>query len=183
MAITPTGRSEEDLATFGVLQGAQIGEEVPVRSASASIGSAERNDIVISDDTVSANHALLEFADGAWRLTDLDSTNGTVVEGVRLAPQVPTPLPFGSTVRVGGVRLQFRGVQGAKPEEAPPPPEVEVESAEPPRRRTLPLWLLVVVVVLVAIAVYVVVVWAAEPGLAAAAALVPLLSRPPPPLA
>jgi pSer/pThr/pTyr-binding forkhead associated (FHA) protein len=180
MSISPTGDSEDALATFGVLQGAQFGEVVPVRSVSVRIGSAERNDLVISDDSVSASHAVLEFEDGAWRLTDLDSTNGTVVEGVRLAPQVPTPLPYGSSVRVGGVRLQFRAVAGARPEEAPPP-EPATEPEERPRRRALPVWLLVVVAVLLALVIFAVVVFASPPAGVSSAVLVPLLSRPPPP--
>lgn len=182
MSISPTGRRDDALAAFGVLQGPQFGEEVPVHAASVRIGSAERNDIVISDDTVSATHAVLEFVDGSWRLTDLDSTNGTVVEGVRLAAGVPTPLPYGSSVRVGGVRLHFRAVEGARPEEAPAPVEPTKPAEEaPPRRRTLPLWLLVLAVVLVALAVYVVSLVAQAPLAVVAPAAVPLLARRPPP--
>ena len=70
-------------------------------------------DVVVDDDSVSAQHARLEYDMGGWRITDLQSTNGTAVEGVRLAPGVPTPLPYGVTVRLGGVQLQFREVEHA----------------------------------------------------------------------
>jgi len=164
MSISPTGPSDDALAAFGVLQGPQFGEQVPVRGTSVRIGSSDRNDIVISDDTVSSSHALLEFEDGSWRLTDLESTNGTVVEGVRLAPEVPTPIQYGSAVRIGGVRLQFREIEGARPEEAPPPePVASAPDDAAPRRRALPVWLVVVVVLLLALAVAAVAVWAAPP--------------------
>jgi hypothetical protein len=179
MAISPIGPSDGALAAFGVLQGPQFGEEVPVRGTSVRIGSAERNDIVIPDDTVSASHALLEFEDGAWRLTDLESTNGTVVEGVRLAPEVPTPIQYGSTVRIGAVRLQFREVAGARPEDAPPPePAAATPDQEPPRRRALPLWVVIVVVVLLALAVAAVAVWAAPPLMLLDSAAAPAVLEP-----
>jgi pSer/pThr/pTyr-binding forkhead associated (FHA) protein len=38
-------------------------------------------DIVLSGPAVSRQHARLNFRDGIWILQDLDSTNGTVVNG------------------------------------------------------------------------------------------------------
>jgi pSer/pThr/pTyr-binding forkhead associated (FHA) protein len=38
-------------------------------------------DIVLSDLTVSRRHVRLVFSDGTWSLRDLDSTNGTSVNG------------------------------------------------------------------------------------------------------
>ena len=39
-------------------------------------------DVVLSDPSVSRRHARLVFRDGNWVLQDLDSTNGTTVNGV-----------------------------------------------------------------------------------------------------
>ncbi|HEX5727340.1 MAG TPA: FHA domain-containing protein, partial [Longimicrobiaceae bacterium] len=110
----------------------------------------------IDDDSVSAAHARLEWDLGAWRITDLESTNGTSVEGVRLAPHVPTPLQYGATVRLGGVRLQLREAAGADPASAragfvPPPP---VPTLKEERRFRLPVWLLLVILVLAAVATW-----------------------------
>jgi hypothetical protein len=41
-------------------------------------------DVVLSDPGVSRRHARLFFRDGAWVVQDLDSTNGTIVNGVRV---------------------------------------------------------------------------------------------------
>lgn len=38
-------------------------------------------DVVLTDPTVSRRHARLRFRDGNWVLRDLDSTNGTTVNG------------------------------------------------------------------------------------------------------
>jgi hypothetical protein len=39
-------------------------------------------DVVLDDLTVSRKHARLTFRDGSWVLHDLESTNGTIVNGV-----------------------------------------------------------------------------------------------------
>ena len=45
------------------------------------IGRHPSCDVVLGDDTVSRRHAQLTFRDGGWILRDLDSTNGTRVNG------------------------------------------------------------------------------------------------------
>jgi predicted component of type VI protein secretion system len=157
MEITPLGDRSGALAAFGIQSGPQAGKEVPVRSPVVRIGRAAGNDVVIPDDSVSAAHARLEFDQGAWRLTDLESTNGTYVEGVRLAPQVPTPLGYGSSVRFGGIPLHFRAVETADPAAA------RAEYVEPERApgireagsggRRIPVWLVLLLLVLLAVAV------------------------------
>ena len=149
MTIRPTGDLEGALAAFGVQAGPQEGDEVPIRSRTARIGRGPSNDVVIDDDSISGSHARLDWDTGAraWRLTDLGSTNGTFVEGVRLAVHVPTPLPFGTSVRFGAVRLHFRAAYvddsvGQAPAVAPPPvaPAAGASPAGvPPTRRAAQL--------------------------------------------
>ena len=142
--------SQPALAEFALLAGPRRGEELPVRAPVVSIGQGPQNDLVIDDDSVSKIHARLEFLLEGWRLTDLDSTNGTTVEGVRLAPGVPTPLAYGSSVRFGGVKMVFRDVDQADPEAAlksyTPPDAAEPER---PRHFRLPLWLFLVILLIV----------------------------------
>jgi hypothetical protein len=45
------------------------------------IGRHPSCDVVIADDTVSRRHAQLIFRDGGWIVRDLDSTNGTRLNG------------------------------------------------------------------------------------------------------
>lgn len=59
---------------------------VPLRGQRLTIGRLESNDLVFSQDvTVSRNHAILERFDNGWRVRDLRSSNGTFVNGIRVA--------------------------------------------------------------------------------------------------
>jgi hypothetical protein len=145
------------LASFGIAAGPRYGEQIPVPAPVVTIGRASGCELVIDDDSVSARHARLEFDLGAWRITDLESINGTAIEGVKLAPNVPTPLPYGSTVRLGGVRLQFQEVDSADLDAArrayvPPPKESTLK--EERRGFRFPLWLALLIVILLALAAY-----------------------------
>jgi pSer/pThr/pTyr-binding forkhead associated (FHA) protein len=148
------------LATFGVAAGPRYGEQIPVPAPVVTVGRGADADVVIDDDSVSASHARLEFDLGAWRITDLGSTNGTAVEGVKLAPNVPTPLPYGSAVRFGGVKLQFLEVESADLEAARAaylPPAKDVSLKEERRGFRFPLWLAALVIILLALLAYAIV--------------------------
>jgi len=149
-SLAPSGRPEH-LASLALMAGPRYGEELPVPSPVVILGRAAGCDVVIDDDSVSARHARLEFDLGTWRLTDLQSTNGTAVEGVKLAPDVPTPLPYGATVRLGGVQLQFREAEGADVQAAAAgfvPPEAPPTLREERSGARFPLWLVLLVLIL-----------------------------------
>jgi hypothetical protein len=48
------------------------------------VGRSRASDVVLSDPEVSRRHAQLRFRDGKWILEDLQSRNGTTVNGVRV---------------------------------------------------------------------------------------------------
>lgn len=53
-------------------------------AACLTLGRAPDCGLVFGDDTVSRHHARLELRDGRWFLVDLDSSNGTLVNGRRV---------------------------------------------------------------------------------------------------
>lgn len=157
MSNTPGSDPARALAKLGMLAGPRIGEEIPVLHPVVNVGKGTQNELVLADDSVSTRHARLAYEDGHWRLTDLDSTNGTFVEGVRLAPNVPTPLAYGHSVRFGGVRMQFREVYDADPEAARAsyePPEPAPRLADRARGFRLPVWIVALVVLVLAIVAF-----------------------------
>jgi hypothetical protein len=67
--------------------GIQNGLEFIIRKPVTTFGRALDNDIVIESGDVSRHHARLEFADDTLRVIDLNSTNGTRVNGKSIRSQ------------------------------------------------------------------------------------------------
>ena len=70
------------------------------------IGGNPSNDIVIDHSTVSAQHALLLRVRDSYWLKDLNSTNGTRINGVLVTD---AELKDGDTIRFGSVIAVFAG--------------------------------------------------------------------------
>jgi pSer/pThr/pTyr-binding forkhead associated (FHA) protein len=111
-----------------------------------SIGRDSTNEIVINDAEVSRRHARLTFQGGKYVLEDLGSTNGTFVNGQRLAG--PRVLKAGEVVSFGEqiilvfeVTSQDEGATMVSPRAAavpsaarpatPPPPPAEYAGSVP----------------------------------------------------
>lgn len=73
----------------------------------ATIGRLETNDIPIPDPGLSRHHAEISTENGHFILTDLGSTNGTFVNGKRIAEK---PLKDGDKIDIGKVSLVFRSL-------------------------------------------------------------------------
>src|SRR5437763_3114021 len=92
-------------ASFLVRSGGLMGRRLPVKTPVVNLGRADYNDIVLPDPSVSTSHAKLQRREGVWVLVDLDSTNGTFVEGERVSGEAP--LGPGTMVGLGDVQLLF----------------------------------------------------------------------------
>jgi pSer/pThr/pTyr-binding forkhead associated (FHA) protein len=99
------------LANFLVRSGALKGQRLIVRTPVANIGRADYNDLVVPDESVSTSHAKLQRREGVWVLVDLESTNGTFVDGERISTD--TPIAPGTLVRFGDVQLVFEPTDDA----------------------------------------------------------------------
>jgi hypothetical protein len=71
------------------------------------VGRHSANDLILEDPSASKEHALLQYEGGQARLTDLDSMNGTSVNGQALKAQVATPLRDGDAIAFGDVRFMY----------------------------------------------------------------------------
>lgn len=70
------------------------------------IGRAGNSDVVIADDFASSMHAKLVLVGEDWVLQDLNSTNGTFLDGKRVTtPQTVKP---GMTIRIGTTTFELR---------------------------------------------------------------------------
>ncbi|MCX7801368.1 MAG: FHA domain-containing protein, partial [Fimbriimonadales bacterium] len=71
----------------------------------------EDNDIVIGDPYCSGRHAELRIDEGLIRIIDLESTNGTWVNGVRIGPNQPREIKIGDEMRFGNTVLRVEALQ------------------------------------------------------------------------
>jgi hypothetical protein len=87
-----------------LLEGLDAGRCFIVSAPGASVGRISPADIVLADSEVSRTHCRLALENGILTATDLNSTNGTFVDGVRISR--PTQVPVGAILRVGRLPLK-----------------------------------------------------------------------------
>lgn len=78
--------------------------QVQLTQGRTSVGRRPYNDIVLEHLSVSGEHAVLLLDNGRVTLQDLDSTNGSYVNGQAVRQQ---PLAPGDVVELGACRLTF----------------------------------------------------------------------------
>ena len=77
--------------------------------AITTLGRDVNNAIVVDDEFVSAEHAVLTFRGRTWYVEDLASTNGTFVNGSPV--DGVAPLGYGDEIQLGQVRLRLDRVR------------------------------------------------------------------------
>ena len=96
-----------------------------------SIGRDASCDLAIPHMTVSRRHAQLERTKDGWLITDLESTNGTRVNGWRVRGKVP--VRAGDVVSFGNLETVFwRGDDPVPVQGADPPAHPAMAVASPP---------------------------------------------------
>ena len=80
------------------------GTRLTIGADPLTIGRLPECDVVVSDPAVSRRHAEIRRRDGTFVVVDLDSTNGTRVNGAGVRDRV---LNDGDEIRVGSVALRF----------------------------------------------------------------------------
>ncbi len=92
-----------DALEFGVGGARQV---VPLGDSPFHIGRGGSNHLQLAGNlTVSRNHAALERTDLGWRVRDLDSSNGTFVNGIRV--EQSAAVHPGDVIEVGHSRLRL----------------------------------------------------------------------------
>jgi DNA-binding NtrC family response regulator len=87
-----------------VLSGPDKGEAFVLDRPELTIGSKEDNSVILSDPTVSRTHAVLLETGGRYVIKDLNSTNGTYLDGVLVKEAV---LEFGRTMTLGETEMKL----------------------------------------------------------------------------
>ncbi len=97
------------LANLIVRKGQLKGHRFPIRVPIVNVGRAEYNDVVVPDSSVSSAHAKVQLREGIWVVVDLDSTNGTFLDGDRVSGEAP--IAPGAVIRFGEVSVVFESTK------------------------------------------------------------------------
>ncbi|MBW3622834.1 MAG: FHA domain-containing protein [Armatimonadetes bacterium] len=97
------------------------GNAYPLYPGVSTLGRQDTT-VLIQDPTVSRRHARITLDEGGLRIEDLDSSNGTTVDGERLNPGEPKAIHDGATIQVGSVslKLEVNEAISQAAEEGPP---------------------------------------------------------------
>ena len=101
---------EDRRRSHGIIHAARIGADGAGQQLAfpltpvTSIGRAKTNSVVLEDDYVSSEHALLMLRGQQWWLEDLNSRNGTLLNGARLTEA--TVISPGDVIVIGNMQLK-----------------------------------------------------------------------------
>lgn len=96
-----------------------------------TIGRAPDNQIQVPDPSVSSRHATLTLVGDRYQLADLNSTNGTQVNGEAITEVF---LKVGDRVQFGRVEARYESEKTGEAQELPQADEIEAQPAETSER-------------------------------------------------
>jgi transcriptional regulator with GAF, ATPase, and Fis domain len=91
-----------------VISGPLQGQEFVINKEAFSLGSGKQNDLALADSTISRRHCEIVVNEDGYQIRDLDSTNGTLVQGVKVAAAFLNP---GTEFQIGKTRMIFCPLQ------------------------------------------------------------------------
>lgn len=122
-----TGQVKARTLALVVKAGERVVRRLPVTRERLTLGRRPYNDVVLDDLTVSGEHALLSFGREGILVRDLNSRNGTLVDGRAVSECVVEP---GARVEIGIYRV---GIEESDDELVEPAPIPVLPQAETPQ--------------------------------------------------
>jgi hypothetical protein len=98
--------AEQKATKLVVTAGEKVGTEIALSGRQLTIGRAGDSDLVVDDEYTSTHHAKLVYINGEWLVQDLDSTNGTLLDGKKVT--TTSVVPMNTQVRVGQTSFELR---------------------------------------------------------------------------
>lgn len=89
-----------------IIDGDRTGHVINLDRRELTIGRAETSDLVVDDEYASTHHAKLVLINNDWLVQDLNSTNGTFLDGGRVG--TPAVVKLNTPVRVGKTVFELR---------------------------------------------------------------------------
>ncbi len=92
------------IATLTIQNGCFAGLEIPLKKAKTLLGRDLSCDVCLDDSLVSSEHAVVVRSNGSYILEDLNSRNGTCVDGESVQKK---KLKNGSKISIGNFVIRF----------------------------------------------------------------------------
>lgn len=129
--------ADEFIMQFRITGPNDFAQTFVLPAGSITIGRQAGNNLVLENQLISRKHAQIDTTSSGSQITDLGSANGTIVNGEKLAPNVPMPLAHGAVIEIGTFRLAYEQlrVAPAKPTEKP---VLEAERPAAPQPQEIP---------------------------------------------
>ncbi|MFB2580049.1 FHA domain-containing protein [Herbiconiux sp. P15] len=89
-----------------ITSGPKAGSDISLGTEPLTIGRSSDSSVVIRDDYTSTHHARLMIWGDEWVIQDLDSTNGTFLDGNRVS--APVHVPLNTPIRIGATSFELR---------------------------------------------------------------------------
>jgi hypothetical protein len=109
-SVTELGLVEGDSfepTQIAVITGRNAGSNLPIDGKKEIlIGRAASSDLIIGDEFASSMHAKLVLVGEDWVLQDLNSTNGTFLDGKKVT--TPATIRAGMNIRIGTTNFELR---------------------------------------------------------------------------
>jgi predicted component of type VI protein secretion system len=100
-----------------VVEGPDKDKKLDLERKPIRIGKKEDNDLALADNTVSRHHLVIEQRGDSFVLKDLDSTNGTSINGLRVKEAYLSP---GDVISLGVTKIEFTAFD-ERSSSSPPP--------------------------------------------------------------
>jgi predicted component of type VI protein secretion system len=106
-ALPSTAAGRLLLLNAGGATAAKAGAVWPLKPSN-TLGAEADNDLVLNDPLVSGRHARLRWDGVGWWLEDLGSTNGTLVNGQRIAARAAQKISAGARLQLGDMVFELQ---------------------------------------------------------------------------
>lgn len=103
LVMEPNGSNATKLV---IVDGDRTGHVVQLDRRELTLGRAEDSDLIVDDEFASTHHAKLVLINNDWLIQDLNSTNGTFLDGSRVG--TPAVVKLNTPVRVGKTVFELR---------------------------------------------------------------------------
>ena len=98
---------------LAITQGPDKGRVIPIEADSIRVGRDPGCEVLLADAQISRRHLRISGADDAWKITDLNSSNGTLLNGEQISSQA---LKDGDILILGETMMGFHFGEEVPPE-------------------------------------------------------------------